>query len=106
MYFENSTITDDSSVMIKPLVWSTNRKPNEDCRYDHCIAETPFGRFVIGWRSWKIEYREDFSVVEHPLRKLGDTERNPYCFNTFWTLDEAKQAVQDEFERRILEALA
>jgi hypothetical protein len=26
----------------KPLEWTSDKEPNEECRYTHCIAETPF----------------------------------------------------------------
>lgn len=39
--------------MMLPLVWTAPAKPNSQCRYDHVIAETPFGRFLITWKSWK-----------------------------------------------------
>lgn len=38
---------------VKPLRWSEPAKPNSECSYDHVIAETPFGRILITWKSWK-----------------------------------------------------
>ena len=35
------------------LKWSENFKPNKDVSYRHCYAETPFGRFLLTWKSWK-----------------------------------------------------
>lgn len=40
------------SPKIKPLVW-TEYEPSEECRYNHSIAETPFGRILITWKGWK-----------------------------------------------------
>ena len=37
----------------KKLVWTEPAAPNDSIRYDHIIAETPFGRFLITWKSWK-----------------------------------------------------
>lgn len=38
---------------LKPLDWTHPLPPNEDCMYDHVTAETPFGRFLLTWKSWK-----------------------------------------------------
>jgi hypothetical protein len=38
---------------IAPLVWTEPASPNDDIRYDHVTAATPFGRFSIEWKSWK-----------------------------------------------------
>ena len=39
--------------MIKKLVWSEQLEPNNDIRYHHVVANTPFGRIVIDWKGWK-----------------------------------------------------
>lgn len=34
--------------------WTEHRKPTEGVSfYDHVIAETPIGRMIIEWKSWK-----------------------------------------------------
>lgn len=40
-------------IKIKPLVWTDELKPGETCHYNHCAAQTPFGRILITWKSWK-----------------------------------------------------
>ncbi len=36
------------------LVWDTPASPDGDKSfYDHVMAETPFGRILIEWKSWK-----------------------------------------------------
>jgi hypothetical protein len=72
------------------LCWTENMPPSESCRYDHCIAETPFGRFLITWKSWK-EYN-GLTVDETPW---GD-----WCC-AFDSIDEAKSACQQEFDQRL-----
>lgn len=52
------------NTQFKSLVWSENFKPNNVCSYDHCIADTPFGQFLISWKSWK-DY-PGFSIDEAP----------------------------------------
>jgi hypothetical protein len=69
------------------LQWTENRQPNEECRYSHCIAETPFGRFLITWKGWK-RY-DDPTVDETPW---GD------WYGVFNSVDEAKAACQREFD--------
>lgn len=39
---------------VKPLEWSAEFKPGENgCSYNHCFADTPFGRYQIEWKGWK-----------------------------------------------------
>jgi hypothetical protein len=72
------------------LQWSENRPPCEECRYDHCTAETPFGGFLITWKSWK-EY-DSPTVDETPW---GDS------WQAFATVELAKAACQREFDARL-----
>lgn len=76
------------------LQWSENMPASKECRYDHCIAQTPFGRFLIAWKSWK-EY-DSPTVDETPWSDWG---------GFFNSVDEAKAACQREFDKR-LEACA
>lgn len=76
------------------IQWSENMPASEECRYDHCIAQTPFGRFLITWKSWK-EY-DSPTVDETPWSDWG---------GFFNSVDEAKAACQREFDKR-LEACA
>ncbi len=72
------------------LQWSENRPPCEECRFDHCTAETPFGSFLITWKSWK-EY-DSPTVDETPW---GD------FWQAFATVELAKAACQREFDTRL-----
>jgi hypothetical protein len=76
------------------LQWSENMPASKECRYDHCIAQTPFGRFLIAWKSWE-EY-DSPTVDETPWSDWG---------GFFNSVDEAKAACQREFDKR-LEACA
>ena len=72
------------------LQWTDNMPPSETCRYDHCIAETPFGRFLITWKSWK-EYNSP-TVDETPW---GD------WYAAFNSVDDAKAACQQGMNERL-----
>ena len=58
--------TEIQKLVVKPLVWSAPRKPNKSIPYDHRIAETPFGRFVLTWKSWKAEPWQGVGFDELP----------------------------------------
>jgi hypothetical protein len=73
------------------LEWTENRPPCEKVRYDHCIAETPFGRFMLTWKGWK----------EHDPVCADETPWNEF-FKAFDTLEEAKAECEAEYLRRIL----
>lgn len=55
---------------ITPLVWTDDLPACEEVRYDHCMAQTPFGRILITWKSWK-EYPEP-TIDECPWSDAGD----------------------------------
>ena len=74
------------------LQWRENMPPSEDCRYDHCIAETPFGRFLISWKGWK---QFDSPIAEE--RPWGD------WYGTFNSVDAAKAACQEKMDKRLHE---
>ena len=76
------------------LIWTENRAPCEECTYDHCMTETPFGKFLITWKSWK--KHDDYCIDETPW---GDWYKA--CFS----LDEAKQECQNAFTAKILMCL-
>ncbi|MGL5487877.1 MAG: hypothetical protein ACRDC6_16550 [Shewanella sp.] len=77
--------------MIKQLKWSESISPNERIRYDHCIAETPFGRFVVTWKGWK-KY-DSPTVDETPWDSFGGYP--------FISVDAAKEWCQSEFNLRV-----
>ena len=72
------------------LQWTDNAPPSEDCRYDHCTAETPFGRFLISWKSWK-----QFDSPTVDKTPWGD------WYKAFDSVDEAKAACQEEMDKRL-----
>lgn len=84
---------------IKPLVWSVQFKPTEVIRYDHQIAETPFGRFLLTWKSWKSEPWQDMGVG------FDETPWNDVWYEGWRTPEEAMEAAQVELERRVREML-
>lgn len=52
--------------VMKPLVWTEQRKPNKACCYNHCIAETPFGEFLLTWKGWKGRPADTMGFDETP----------------------------------------
>ena len=85
---------------VEPLQWCEERAPNDYCPYNHCIAETPFGRFVISWKGWK-DY-PDFVPEEQPWMDGSSEETWCPCWDT---LEEAKAACEAEYRRRLMLAL-
>jgi hypothetical protein len=72
------------------LSWSEERQPCEECRYNHCIAETPFGRFLISWKGWE----------EHPAVTADETPFGDW-FECWSSVEEAKSGCQSEYNRRL-----
>jgi hypothetical protein len=80
--------------IVMPLRWSEDRPADDSVRYDHCFADTPFGRFLLTWKSWKSEPWQDLQLVfdETPWGEV-------WC--TGWDTPEgARKAAQEEFDRR------
>jgi hypothetical protein len=75
------------------LSWSEERQPCEECHYNHCIAETPFGRFLISWKGWK----------EHPAVTAVTADETPFgdWFECWNSVEEAKSGCQSEYNRRL-----
>jgi len=76
------------------LNWSEDRQPCEECRYNHCVAETPFGRFVVSWKGWK-----DHSAVTVDEAPFGE------WFECWDSVEKAKSACQAEYNRRLAAAV-
>lgn len=74
---------DNLATPARPGEWSAATPPNADSSYDHCECDTPLGRAVIEWKSWK---RYPGFVLEMAGEHLG-------CFDT---LDEAKEAAIEQ----------
>lgn len=74
------------------LEWTEPTKPNgNDSFYNHVSAETPFGQFVITWKSWKDYPQFD---VDAPF----EWSDGAYGHSS---LDYAKRAAETEFARRV-----
>lgn len=77
--------------MAKILEWTKPAPPNNDCPYDHCSAETPFGPYQIEWKSWKdypgysVEFCGELVTVENRL-------------------DDAQASAQADFDLRIIQS--
>jgi hypothetical protein len=93
--FAESVLTRYASPTIQPvaakLEWSKEREPCEECRYNHCIAETPFGRILISWKGWK-----DYPQITPDEVPWGDS-----WFPVWSDLEEAKAECEAEYSRRI-----
>ena len=72
------------------LIWTAASPANKQCCYDHTTAQTPFGRFLLTWKSWK-EY-PDFGFDETPW---GEVE-----YRGWGSIEEAQQWGEAELERR------
>ena len=76
---------------LKPLEWSEQHKPNDNVRYNHCIAHTPFGRFLITWKGWKDNVSPE--AEETPWGEYYDP-----CADS---VEEAQANCEREFARRL-----
>lgn len=81
------------------LVWSDPAKPCEECRYDHTIAETPFGRFLLTWKSWKSEPWQDMGLG------FDETPWGEVHYDGWNTVEDAQQWAEKEMTRRCAEFL-
>ena len=73
------------------LAWSKEREPCDECRYNHCIAETPFGRILISWKGWK----------GCPQITPDEVPWDDPWFPVWSDLEQAKAECEAEYNRRI-----
>lgn len=81
-------------MQIRELEWKESQA-NAEVSYNHAIAETPFGRFLITWKGWK-DY-PSYSIDEAPW---GD------IFESFNSLEDAKSFAAGEYEKRVMACAA
>lgn len=63
---------------MKPLQWSEERQPCDECRYNHVVADSGLGRISIEWKGWK---ENDSHTVYVAGEHIGDE----------YVLEDAKQ---------------
>ena len=81
---------------VTPLLkWTDPAPPGKDCPYDHVIAETPFGRFLLTWKSWKDD--PGYGFDETPWGETGYPGLN--------TIEEHKQWAEEQMRFRIAQYL-
>ena len=79
---------------IKSLVWTEEKKPNDEIRYNHVIAVTPFGRFLVTWKGWK-KY-DSPTIDETPWGGWGGVGVD---------LQAAKETAEEQYIKKISEGL-
>lgn len=75
------------------LSWSEPAGPNDECMYDHVIATTPFGRFLLTWKGWK--KTPSYSFDETPWDHEG------LAPHVWGVLESAKMWASAEMARRL-----
>jgi hypothetical protein len=73
------------------LAWSDPAKPNEECRYNHSIAQTPFGRFLLTWKGWKDD--PGYGFDETPWKEIE--------YRGWDSVEAAQKWAEEEMLRRI-----
>ena len=81
---------------VRPLTWTAERQPDAHCRYNHCIAETPIGRFLLTWKGWKSDC----------IPVADETPWGEFYDPGVDTVAEAQAACQREYVRRVTLCLA
>ena len=84
----------NTDIRIKPLVWSDPAPPNEEIRYDHITADTPFGRFLVTWKGWK----------DHDPPIIDETPWGGWEAATD-SLDEARDLCWRRYEEKLRECM-
>lgn len=73
------------------LEWTKPSKPTDDCHYNHVIAETPFGRFLLTWKDWK----------DYPDYGFDNTPWGEVEYHGWTTIEDAQKWAVDEMVRRV-----
>ena len=88
---ENTGVTASQLDMTISLEWTEPIGPNNDCHYNHCVAETPFGRFLLSWKGWKND----------PVYEFDETPWGEVEYGAWTTVEDAQQWASQEMGRRI-----
>ena len=81
-----------AQIKLLPLKWSEDRPPSQEVQYDHSIAETPIGKFLLTWKSWKEPYDRGIGFDETPWG---------VWYAGWSTTEQAKAAAEAELARRM-----
>jgi hypothetical protein len=80
---------------VKSLIWNGPFPPNKECPYNHCFAETLFGRFLLTWKAWK----------DDPNHGFDETPWGEVEYKGWNSVEEAQAWAAFEMERRCREVL-
>ena len=83
--------TDRFDVKSIALEWTEPHSPNGDCMYNHSIAETAFGRFLLTWKGWK----------DYPEYVFDETPWDSVECRGWATITDAQEWAAQEMARRI-----
>lgn len=79
----------------KELDWTDPAPAGLEIPYDHVTAQTPFGRVLITWKSWK----------DYPDYAVEETTWGDY-FGSASSLEAAKAIAEAEYHKRLMECIA
>ena len=80
------------------MKWSEEFSPNENCRYNHVVYECPLlGDVCILWKGWKEYDSYDCNVFNFDLEPIISVSE--------YSLDEAKNAVEEQYTKLLQTAL-
>ena len=79
------------------LNWSKPSPPCSGCCYDHVIGETPFGRFLLTWKSWKEPWNMGMGFDETPWGEV--------IYDGWDSVEEAQLWAESEMRKRCKELL-
>ena len=72
------------------LKWSEDFPPNSYCSYNHCFADTPFGRFLLTWKGWKEHCNSGVGFDETPFA-------DEVWYDSWDSVEDAKKAAEERF---------
>ena len=80
---------------LQPIAWGPDTPPNATCGYNHCLAETAIGKFLLTWKGWKSEPWQDMGIG------FDETPWGDVWYGDWDTVEEAKATAQAELLRRV-----
>ncbi len=72
------------------MTWTEPSPPNSECHYNHSMAQTPFGRLLLTWKSWK----------DDPGYGFDETPWGEVEYRGWSSVQEAQQWAEEEMKRR------
>lgn len=75
--------------------WTEPKSPKLDVsNYNHCFCDTPLGKMIIEWESWKFNTGYTIQIVDGDWLRCEDTLEDAKIFSENYLKEKSKQLIE------------